>query len=125
MNHRQEDVTYRTLLNPELAVHDVYSSRVYIPDFTRTAFSRLRLMSHNLRIETGRWSRTPTELRLCDCGERRVQDEAHVLLECPMSNDCRLGFEMLNFASFQGLMNEREQCDKLCKYVHKVLNVYQ
>ena len=58
-------VTYREVLNPDLEFHDIYKSSVYIPDYLRVAFSRLRLMSHNLKIETGRWSRLPRESRLC------------------------------------------------------------
>ena len=33
-----------------------------------------------LKIEAGRWSRTPRESHVCNCGS--VQDESHVLFNC-------------------------------------------
>ena len=44
--------TYKSVLNPSMIVHKVYSDIQYIPDYMRQAFSRLRLMSHDLNIET-------------------------------------------------------------------------
>ena len=40
-----------------------------------------------MKIETGRWSRTPRESRLCSCGA--VQDERHVVQDCALLNDIR------------------------------------
>ena len=57
--------TYKSVLNPSLGVHNIYSDDIYIPDYTRMAFTRIRLMSHDLKTETGRWSRTPRDLRVC------------------------------------------------------------
>ena len=65
-------------LNPELSTHKLYvQTSQYIPDSLRIAFTRLRLSSHRLRSETGRWSKTPRENRLCICGV--LQDEQHIL----------------------------------------------
>ena len=36
-----------------------------------------------LRVETGRWSRTPREDRLCQCG-LDIQNETHVFV-CPLA----------------------------------------
>ena len=45
------------------------------------AITKFRLGSHLLKIETGRWNRTPRESRLCDiCGV--VEDEVHVIYSC-------------------------------------------
>ena len=47
---------------PELVVHPMYSSRpTIIPEWARVEFTRLRLGSHRLRVETGRWSRIPRD----------------------------------------------------------------
>lgn len=81
--------TYKTQLNPQLTQYPVYINKMQIPDFKRQAFTKLRLMSHNLKIEVGRWSRTPAELRLCSCDGNAVQFEEHVLLYCPVSEVCR------------------------------------
>ena len=71
--------TYRSL-NPLLSIHPLYYTSEYIPDSLRISFSRLRLSSHKLRIEIGRWSKTPRHERLCGCGA--IQDEKHILT-CP------------------------------------------
>ena len=46
--------TYVTEMNPDLRVHSVYATPKFIPDYNREALTRLRLMSHYLRIEVGR-----------------------------------------------------------------------
>ena len=69
----------------------------------RQAMSRLRLSSHQLEVERGRYKGTDTEDRLCSyCqtfGSRVVEDETHFLLHCPMSKELRenlLPHEILN-----------------------------
>ena len=48
---------------------------------THYKFSRLRLSSHFMPIETGRWTRTPRENRLCpNCNT--LGDERHYLYDC-------------------------------------------
>ena len=49
-------------LNPDLEYDSMYDER------KRMDFSRLRLSSHRLAVETGRWSRVPADRRLCACG---------------------------------------------------------
>ena len=46
--------SYVNILNTSLNVHPVYTTNIFIPDYHRESFTRLRLMSHNLKIETGR-----------------------------------------------------------------------
>ena len=59
----------------------------------RQAMSKLRLSGHSLEIERGRYSKTPTEERLCKyCkskGVDAVEDEAHFLLSCLMTRELR------------------------------------
>ena len=57
------------------------------------SFTRLRLSSHRLRIETGRWSRIPRENRLCACGV--IQDEAHAIQVCPNVGHIRQRYDVL------------------------------
>ena len=90
-------------MNPELAVHPMYySSSDIIDDDFRIAFTRFRLSSHRLKIETGRWARIPQERRLCQCGA--IQTEKHVLCECSLVRDIRLSYgsvdEFLDFDEF-------------------------
>ena len=84
--------TYR-LLNPELKVHPVYTSKNYIDERARICFTRLRLSSHSLKVETGRWSRIAREERLCRCGGS-IEDEEHVLLRCPETDGAREKFHV-------------------------------
>ena len=87
---RSKFVTYRTI-NPEFAVHRTYTRDIHnvtlIPEYLRVDFTRMRLSSHRLRIETGRWSRLPREQRLCRCGA--MQDEQHVLQDCALVQHIR------------------------------------
>ena len=54
----------------------------------RTALSKLRLSSHRLSIETGRWNRTDIANRICpSCNI--LEDEFHFLFECNMYTDIR------------------------------------
>ena len=116
--------TYCGKLNPNLELHEIYKKNVYIPDFLRVSFSRLRLMSHSLKIETGRWSRLPREDRICICNRDVVQDECHALLECPLSLHIRDRYNQLDFTSVENLLNEKFYLLELCKYIHEVMKLF-
>ena len=51
-------VTYCEI-NPNLSVNVMYSKDCVVPEYVRVATTRLRLSSHRLRVETGRWSVYP------------------------------------------------------------------
>jgi len=86
--------TYVETINPLLAVHDMYSDPETNEAHRLTA-TRLRLSSHNLAIERGRWSRQPREERLCDCGS--IQDEVHVSAHCPSTQHIRDSRQQIDF----------------------------
>ena len=73
-------------MNPDLTVHPLYkvtNSNQIIEDNLRMAFTRVRLCSHRLRSETGRWNRVPSDQRFCPhCNKQAIQNEEH-LLQCP------------------------------------------
>ena len=51
----------------------------------RSAITRLRISSHKLEIEIGRWNKTPRGQRICkNCIMNEVEDENHFLFECQM-----------------------------------------
>ena len=79
-------ITY-TAINPVLEPCQIYTA-VNIPEYARISCTRIRLSSHRLRIETGRWSRTPREERKCTCGVH-IQTEEHVLLSCRETSHIR------------------------------------
>ena len=89
----------------------------------RTSFTRLRLMSHRLKFETGRWSRMVRNRRVCNCDNESVQDEKHVLLQCRLSANLRSEFRMLSFNSMINFVGSGD-IYSLCKYIHKVLRIY-
>jgi len=65
-------------IKPHMTVSPMYVGKVLsIPDRDRVYATRLRLSSHKLAIETGRWSRIPREDRLCPCCV--IQTEEHVI----------------------------------------------
>ena len=68
--------------------------RTDLPGDVTRDMARFRTSSHHLRIETGRWVHLSLHQRICDMcrvdGSRGViQDEKHVLLECPALGDIR------------------------------------
>ena len=57
----------------------------------RTALSKLRLSSHRLEVETGRWARPnaiPFSERVCNVCNK-LEDEFHFVLECSIYFDIR------------------------------------
>ena len=116
---------YSTTLNPGLSVSAVYTSDEYIPDYQRTSYTRLRVMSHSLKVETGRWSRIPADQRVCECDGVSVQDEEHVLVACPRTQHLRQQHPRLTFTSASALLDEHTHVKELCLYVHQVLEVYK
>ena len=108
-------------LNPELSVHSMYSCSPYVNDLQRTSVTRIRLSSHNLAVETGRWARIDRDRRLCSCGEE-IQTESHVICGCMytehLRNNSNLDFtDLPNF--FSG--DPRD----VCAYVHKVVDIFE
>ena len=64
-------------MNPDL-LPSPFLNRI---DETGKGMTKFRLGSHSLKIETGRWNRTPRENRLCaTCGV--VGDEKHAIYTC-------------------------------------------
>ena len=82
LSKKSKIITYRTI-NPTLESHSIYSTTYPEKDSIRVPFTRLRTSSHRLKVEIGRWSRIPHELRMCQC-ELEVQTEKHALTNCPL-----------------------------------------
>ena len=56
----------------------------------RVDMTRLRLSCHSLHIETGRHRGTQRQDRICTlCNINTVEDETHVLVNCPVYHDIR------------------------------------
>ena len=114
---------YRSL-NPSLTLHRIYRDRHTVNDRFRIAFTRFRVSSHSLCIETGRWNRRgrgrlPPEERLCSCGE--IQTERHVVESCPATSDIRRN---AGLTCVRELFNGKYAHDVACKIVYDILKVY-
>ena len=95
----------------------------------RYAFTRLRVASHRLEIETGRWhkpNRTPIEERkclFCNC----LEDEFHFVLECQLYQDLRNEYikkyfwKRPNIPKFIELLQSenKKTIKNLSVYIHK------
>ena len=120
-SERSKYVMYK-IVNPSLSVHNVYKrgGNEYVPEYLRVSFTRLRLSSHRLMIETGRWSRIPRENRLCACGV--IQDEAHVIQVCPNVGHIRQRYDVL--PTYPDFVIEASSSDHF-KYSHEILSYFE
>lgn len=99
-------------MNPDLSIHNIYRRRDHIEDNLRMAFSRVRLSSHRLRSETGRWSRMPMNQRVCPhCDGEAVQDEEHLFL-CPATLPIREKYGVTS--DLQQFMLEPSKNELIC-----------
>ena len=121
MSDRTKFRTYANT-NSETSVHPMYTNvSVTINEHDRIAASRLRLSSHSLAIETGRWSRVARERRLCSCGE--VQTEEHVVCHCPRTIHVRERHPNLNFTDI-GSFFDNTDISSVCRVSSLVLKEF-
>ena len=80
-----------------------------IPEQIRVNITRLRLSSHHLKVETGRWSRIPREAGLCTCGSGDVQTERHIIEKCQLNLHIRQKYNCLNVDTSDVLRTQQNQ----------------
>ena len=96
----------------------------------RKSISRLRLCSHNLEIESGRFSGTDRNQRLCKmCSQNVIESEYHFIMCCPKYNQIRnkylgrISWPNLNkFISIMSSTNKRSLL-RLGKYIQNASEV--
>ena len=118
-------IVYCNTINPNLNIHRIYSTKHTIFEAHRIYFTRFRVSSHSLAIETGRWNRRgrgrlPLEERLCSCGS--VQSETHVVSFCPVSQHIRTAY---NFTCIDELMSDSFNDTIRCKIIYEMLKLYE
>jgi hypothetical protein len=96
----------------------VYNSS--IPEYARQSFTRMRLSSHRLAYEMGRWSRIEPENRRCPCGE--TQTDVHVMLVCPLTADIRNQFGICSTSLVDLFDGKGVTLPDTCRYCHAILN---
>ena len=97
----------------------------------RIAMSRLRLCSHSLEIERGRYDDTESESRHCQyCkvhGKEEVEDEVHFLVSCPQHKELRKTFLPKNILHNNSLckedkltqiLSDSEHIKSVAKFIH-------
>ena len=90
-----KSIYYREI-NPCLEMHPMYEASD-VKEHDRISATIIRLSSHDLAIEKGRWSRTKRENRLCGCGS--VQTEEHVVCSCERTEAIRIKYPDVNFSN--------------------------
>jgi hypothetical protein len=72
---------------------DVFETEMYlsknIPSRYRSAFAKFRCGVAFLRIEAGRYENKNVNERVCFICHDQIEDEKHVLLDCPLYADLR------------------------------------
>lgn len=131
LQNSSRSLFYKEIANFE---YKAYLDIIKIPKF-RKALTRLRLSSHRLEIETGRWSkphRTPINERKCPfCN--KLEDEFHFVIECPVYADLRKDlikpyyWIRPNFIKFVELINATNKTviTKLSTYTFKAFETRQ
>jgi hypothetical protein len=93
-----------------------------------SVWSKFRLSSHNLRIETGRHEGLPPNERSCRRCKRLlgedfvapIDDEEHLLFLCEGTKDIRLRFAGLPMSSLRDLM-QYEDVGSVAWFVHECM----
>ena len=111
-------------INSDLSLHKAYATTEYVNERERLVFTKFRLSSHHLKIETGRWARIAAVDRICDCGQG-VQDESHVLFACPKTATVRHRFGVNDgvFSDIGELMCLME-VHKLVTFVFECMRIF-
>ena len=87
-------------------------------------FTRSRLSSHRLKIETGRWARIEPEDRLCMCGQ--IQTEEHVLLYCVLTDHIRdLSPSNINFPITISAFFDSMETNEDFKLLNAIMRYYE
>ena len=132
--HSRLENSSRAIFYKTIAVFQFqpYLENINIMKFSHV-FSKLRVSSHRLAIETGRWVR-PTPIPV---GERKcftcqtLEDEYHFVLECPVYSQIRKQYIARHYWTqpslykFIELINTTSIncCRKLCVYIYKAFEL--
>ena len=132
----QVDMTSNNRLFKNLKNEFYYESYLSLNNRAlRIAITKIRLSSHALLIERGRWGPNKLEVedRKCSICQNEVEDEFHCLLKCPRFNNQRIGLladylknepSRENFNIFLNTKNLNDQ-KKLGLLCFKILKEYR
>ena len=98
----------------------------------RTNLTRIRISSHNLAIETGRYHNPPIprDQRFCFSCQTEIEDEEHFILYCPVYRDIRLKYNNIfqkqsNNISILEILNPEEisSAKNICMFLKTSLTM--
>lgn len=93
------------------------------------AIASIRLVSHHLEIETGRYSNIERNQRICkECAMNCVESEYHFVCVCPAYRSIRNQYINMTWPTvnkFNSLMSSTSKCKlyKLGKYINLAMNL--
>ena len=124
INSGSNRLSFYKKINPNLVVHEIYTSNLNVNEIERVSWTRLRVSAHSLAVEKGHWNRRgrgrlPLEERLCSCG--LVQTETHVIESCPLSLHLKNTY---NITTVEELLLGRTDYSNVCAIIHKILALY-
>ena len=130
-NNSEIELLSKNRLYRHLALDNIFYLSNLQNDFIRIALTKLRLGSHNLLIERGRWNNTAFENRKCLlCDE--IEDEYHFVVVCTKFHDLRIKYlpKMLyqrpSMYKFVNFLNSKNVSDlrKIGLFLHHAFNLY-
>ena len=100
----------------------------------RRAITKIRICSHKLNIEAGRYSKIPRDQRFCPFCPNEIEDERHFVMDCSQYDDKRtelftlLSARSKDFATLCSidkfkyiLGGNNPHCVQVGKYIHDCL----
>ena len=92
-----------------------------MPHKHRSAFAKFRCGVAPICLETGRYERLPVEQRTCFHCEGLIENEEHILLNCPLYHDLRVNMFLLLVEEFPDIERSTDR-DKLVSILNCKLN---
>lgn len=97
-----------------------------ITNLYKTCITKIRLCSHNLFVESGRFFGIPRHMRICSLCKIELEDELHFVLKCKVFHGFRVNLikpyywrkpSMYKFIQLMSSNNVKELCN-LGKYIY-------
>lgn len=123
--HRKPKLRTYLLFKNELKVESYV--KYYMHKRRRSLLAQFRLGILPLRIETGRYSNTPADERICQmCNLNSVEDEYHFVMNCPLYDDLRtnLFHRAQDLCENFNIYDQNTKFEFLFETCHKILSQY-
>ena len=92
----------------------------------RNAFSKLRLSSHQLAIETGRHTGIERQNRKCTlCTKDDIEDEFHFVLICPLYRSLRNQYISKYYQNHPSMFKFIQLCRSTGKKIKELSNIFK